>query len=185
LLILFAGLVWLSSRSDLFFQRLVNWLRGKTWLRSESISVGIGNLGKSISDVSTGSRSIISLLLSLIMGALFLAGYAFLFKSVGLEGKNIELLTLAAGVVFVLPPSTPQMIGLYQILVVVFLMAFQATDINTALVYGILAFGVQMIFWLITGIWGFTYAEFRFQEILQTLRNFRDERIAKDHEGEE
>ena len=43
---------------------------------------------------------------------------------------------------------------------------------------------IQIIFWLIAGIWGLTHTQFRFREILQTLRRFREGEYFHKEKGE-
>jgi hypothetical protein len=88
------------------------------------------------------------------MGALFLVGNVKLFEAVGFKSDLPTLLALAAGVVFFLPPSTSQMILVCLSLLVTALASLPIIDVNTALVYGLLAIGVPLVFWVITGIWG-------------------------------
>ena len=80
-----------------------------------------------------------------------------------------------------LPPSTPLMIGLYQSILVPMLMSIKVADFNTVLVFGMIAFGVQLIFWIFAGLWGFTNTQLKFSELRGKLVAVRDELFAKDH----
>ena len=51
-------------------------------------------------------------------------------------------------------PSTPAMIGGYQGVIVAVLLPFGLFDVNAAPAYALLVFGVQLVVWIILGIWG-------------------------------
>lgn len=60
-----------------------------------------------------------------------------------------------------LPPSTPATIGVYQGVIVGFLLPFGFVDAETATAYGILMFGVQLVTWIILGIGGLIRTKLR------------------------
>lgn len=175
LIILFAGFVRIASHSEDYAPRLKGWIARQPWGKSKSIQNAYSDISAGISTVGTPHRLISSLLFSLLMGALFLIGYLKLFEAVGLKSDTPTLLALAAGVVFFLPPSTSQMFLVYLSLLVTALASLPVIDVNTALVYGVFALGIQLVFWVIAGIWGLAHKRLGFRDILQTLNEVRDE----------
>ena len=175
LMVLFAGFVRIASRSEEYTPRLKTWLNGRIWGKSRRIQGTLSSINAGIATLSTPRRLIFSLLFSLLMGTLFLSGYFVLLEAVGLKSKFPPLLALAAGVVFLLPPSTSQMILVYLSLLVAALTPLQIMDVNTALVYGLLAIGIQLTFWVITGIWSMAHIRLSFREILKTINSVKNE----------
>jgi uncharacterized membrane protein YbhN (UPF0104 family) len=76
------------------------------------------------------------------------------------------MLTLAAAALVVLPPSAPAMIGVYQGVLVAFLLLFRIADSSTLTAYAILVFAVQLIIWLVLEVWGLFRTHLRLRELI-------------------
>lgn len=185
LMALFAGFVWLSSRSATYFPRLVNWLKVQPWGKSPKLHNTLANMDRGIAAVGQPRRLISTLLASFLMAAIFLAGHAWLFETIGVRGSLADLLTLAAAVVFLLPPSTSQMIIVYLLLLQALLLPLRWMDVNTILAYGLIAGGIQLLFWGVTGLWGLAHTRLRFREIWQMLDEIKDQLALGDQEPTE
>lgn len=143
-------------------------------LDEERLKAPMDNLGKGLTTMGTSRRMILSLLLSLLMWGLFLAGYALLLPSVDINLAPDEAFAVAAAVLVVLPPSTPAMIGVYQGVMVAVLTPFGIADTGFLVAYGIITFAVQVIFWVMTGLWGLGRTRLNIRELVK-LPGFKND----------
>lgn len=68
------------------------------------------------------------------------------------------------------------MIGVYQGVLVGFLILYRITDSTTLTAYAILVFAVQLIIWIIFGIWALFRTQLRLGDLIQQSRDvFRGE----------
>jgi len=181
---LFAGIVHFSNNAEDYLPRLTTWLAHLPRLNEERLQGPMDNLGRGFSTVGTSRRLLISLLMSLLMWGCFLAGHALLLDSLDLGLNWTEAFAIAAAVLVVLPPSTPAMIGTYQAMMVAVLVPFGFTNTNNLLAYGILTYAVQMLFWVITGMWSLRQTPLKLKELtkLSSFRSDSDETKADESE---
>ena len=92
----------------------------------------------------------------------------FLALPIGLTTQ--EMLTLAAAALVVVPPSSPGMIGVYQGILVGFLILFRITDSYALTAYAILVFAVQLILWIILGSWGLISTRLNLGDLINQTR---------------
>ena len=176
---LFAGIVFVVNRVDEYLPRLTTWLARLPRLDEERLKAPMDNLGKGMTTVGTSRRMIFSLSLSLLMWGLFLAGHALLLAAADINLALDESVAVAAAVLVVLPPSTPAMIGVYQGVMLAVLTPFGIADTGFLVAYSIIVFAIQVIFWLVTGLWGLGRTHLQVRELIK-LPGFQDDQAGPD-----
>jgi uncharacterized membrane protein YbhN (UPF0104 family) len=174
---LFAGVVFVVNQVDEYLPRLTTWLARLPRLDEARLKGPIDNLGKGLSKVGTTRRMVFSLLLSLLMWGLYLAGHALLLTTVDINLAPVEAIAVAAAVLVVLPPSTPAMIGVYQGVMVAVLTPFRIADTGLLVAYGVIVFAVQAVFWVVTGLWGQSRTRLQVRQLVK-LSGFKEEQAA-------
>lgn len=165
---LFAGLVFFSNRAEDYLPRLTVWLARLPRLDEERLQGPMANLGEGLASVGTTWRLIFGLLLSLAVWGCFLVGHALVLDSLDFLILNwTEKFAISAAVLVVLPPSTPAMIFVYQGLIVAILLPFRFTNSSNLVAYGILLFSVQVVFWTLSGLWGWKRTNMPIRELIK------------------
>lgn len=164
-------MIWLVRHPEKVLpaiSRLLSYLPG---MRGERLKQSLADLQAGISTLGSTRSVLYALLLSLIMSSCFLAFHYLAFMAMPIELTTQEMLTLAAASLVVLPPSAPAMIGVYQGVLVAFLILFRITDSTTLTAYAILVFAVQLFLWIILGIWAMARTQMGLGELVQQSRD--------------
>jgi hypothetical protein len=67
--------------------------------------------------------------------------------------------------------ATPVLDGVYQGVLVAFLLLFRITVANTLTAYALMVFAVLLIIWLILGSWGLIRSQLKLRELIILTRN--------------
>lgn len=154
IIIVLGFIIWLVKNPDKILPWISGLLSRLPGMSAERLEESSSDLRASLASLESTKSIAIALLLSLVMWSCFwLFHYlAFLAMPIGLTTQ--EMLALAAAALVVVPPSSPGMIGVYQGILVGFLILFRITDSSALTAYAVLAGAVQLILWLILGSWG-------------------------------
>jgi uncharacterized protein (TIRG00374 family) len=164
-------MTWLIRHPDKVLPGISRLLSGLPGMRGERLEKSLADLQVGISTLGSTKSILYALLLSLIMSSCFLVFQYLGFRAMPVDIKTQEMLILAAATLVVLPPSAPAMIGVYQGVLVGFLMLFRITDSSTLTAYAILVFAVQIIVWVVLGTWAFFRTRLRLGDLIQQSRD--------------
>lgn len=156
-------------------ERIITWLSGLITrlpdMRGERLQRAMTDLQEGMTAINSLKGTLIALLLSLVMWSFFLIFQYLVFKALPVDLTDREMLTLAAGALVVLPPSAPAMIGVYQGILVAFLLLFRITGATTLTAYALLVFAVQLVIWLVLGSWGLIRTHMKIGDLLTLTRD--------------
>ena len=180
LALIFFGLERLTSHAGEYMPRLTAILGRLPRLNQERLREPMQELGEGLKTVGTKTRLAFTLLYSLIMWGTFLIAQVLLLDAVRINLNTQEALAISAVILVVLPPSTPAMIGVYQSVMVALLAPFEIADGNRLLAYSIVVFGVQVIFWVATGLWCLSRTHLNVRELIKLpgLKSDKDDEPA-------
>jgi uncharacterized protein (TIRG00374 family) len=164
---LFVVIIRFSNRAGEYMPRISDYLSRIPRVNEEKMQGTLDNLEEGISTVGTTRRLLTALSYSILMWSGFLVSFAIILNAAQIELKLLDALAVSAAVLVVLPPSTPAMIFVYQGLLVTLLLPFKVAEASNLLVYAILIFSVQMIFWLLTGIWGLKNTKLKVRDVIK------------------
>jgi hypothetical protein len=164
-------MIWLVRHPEKVLpaiSRLLSYLPG---MRGERLEQSLVDLQAGISTLGSTRSVLYALLLSLIMSSCFLAFQYLGFLAMPIDLTTQEMVTLAAAALVVLPPSAPAMLGVYQGVLVGFLILYRITDSTTLTAYAILVFAVQLFLWIILGVWALMRTQMGLGELVQQSRD--------------
>jgi hypothetical protein len=150
---IFAAILWVVKHPQKVVNRLSSLLTGVRGLSQEQINSTASSVIESLEAVSSARRLGFSLLLSSGAWACFLLFQFLLLAALPLNLPTQQMWLIAAVVLAVMPPSINVMLIVYQVVVTVLLITLNLTDNTTALAYAITLHLIQMICWLILGLW--------------------------------
>jgi hypothetical protein len=153
LAVIFGAIFWIVKHPEQVINRLTSLLDGIRGLSQEQIRNTASSVIQSLEAVSSARRLGVTLLLSSGAWACFLVFQFLVLVALPLNLPTQQMWLIAAVVLAVMPPSINVMLIVYQVVVIVLLRTFQLTDTTTAIVYAITLHLIQMICWLILGIW--------------------------------
>ena len=182
LIVLVLGFViWVARNPDKVLPAISGVLARVPGMRGERLEQTIFNLRAGLTSLSSTRSIIIALLFSIAMWSCFLIFHYLGFVAMPIDLATRDMLTLAAAALVILPPSAPAMIGVYQGVLVAFLILFRITDSSTLTAYAILVFAVQLFLWIILGIWALTRTHLRLRDLIRQSRDvFREDTTPGD-----
>lgn len=166
IIVVLGFIIWLVRNPGKFLpwiSRLLNRIPGMSGNRLEE---SLSDLQASLTALGSTKSISNALLLSIVMWGCFWLFNYLAFRAMPIELTTQEMLTLAAAALVVVPPSAPGMIGVYQGVLVGFLILFRITDSSTLAAYAVLVFAVQLILWLILGSWGLISTRLRLGDLI-------------------
>lgn len=172
LLIVFGLLFWLLNHREAVVNRLVPWVTGfrgisETQVRSTTLSVLHG-----LDAIGSARRLIVSLLLSGVAWAAFFGFQFLVITALPVPFSTNQRLAIATAVLAIMPPSVNVMLIVYQVVVIVSLVAFQLTDATTATAYSIALYLIMLICWAILGGWSYTQTDLRFSQLVDEVKQY-------------
>jgi uncharacterized protein (TIRG00374 family) len=135
-----------------------------------------------VATVGSPRRFGVVLFLSLAYWLCGLAFYSMVLHAFDLD-PSVSDLTPALVVLFLVPPSTPLMAGLFHGIVVAPLVALGLLEAEIATAYAVLLHAIQMVILITLGMWGLSRLDINLGEILSETR--QRIRGKPDGDGEE
>jgi hypothetical protein len=169
--VIFAAILWIVKHPKQVVNRLASLLTGIGGLSQEQISSTASTVIESLEAVSSARRLGFSLLLSAGAWACFLVFQFLVLVALPLNLPNRQMWLIAAVVLAVMPPSINVLLIVYQVVVTLLLITLQLTDNTTAITYAITLHLIQMICWLILGMWSKHQTGQSFRQLAQNIRN--------------
>ena len=137
-------MIWVIRHPKKILSSISGLLSRLPGMRGERLEKSLSELQAGISTLSSIRQILCALLLSVIMSICFLVFHYLGFRAIPVEMNSQEMIIISAAAMVVLPPFAPAMIGVYQGVLVGFLMLFRITDSATLTAYAILVFTVQL-----------------------------------------
>jgi uncharacterized protein (TIRG00374 family) len=164
--IIFVLISRIANRSQDYMPRLSSWLKHIPRLRDKQVDRSLSDLQDGLETVGSTRRLFVSLAISLAMWVCFLAYHALVFTALRFALSLGETLSLSIATLVLLPPSTPPMVGVYQGVMVALLTPFALLNSSELTAYALLAFGVQLVFWCLSGIWSLRRLHLNIREVV-------------------
>lgn len=182
LIVVVLGIViWVARNPNKFLPAISGILSRIPGMKGDRLEQSIFNLQAGLTTLRSTRSIIIAMLLSIVMWGCFLIFHYLGFVAMPINLVTRDMLILAAAALVILPPSAPAMIGVYQGVLVGFLILFRITDSSTLTAYAILVFAVQLFLWIIFGIWALTRTRLRLGGLIQQSRDvFREDTTSGD-----
>ena len=111
-----------------------------------------------------------ALLLSLAYWLCALAVYFLALKALGLESR-IPPIVVAIGALFLVPPASPMMPGIFHSVLIAPLVALKWLDAEPATAYAVLLHAIQMVCLIVLGVWGLSRLDVKMGEVLAEVRS--------------
>ncbi|MFA9401541.1 MAG: lysylphosphatidylglycerol synthase transmembrane domain-containing protein [Anaerolineales bacterium] len=162
-----AFVTWFSRNASTVVPRLLSRSARIPDLSKEKLQEAMVDFQNNISSMRAARGITVAVGYSLAMWGLFLLFFIFGFQALGSDLNIRQIVAMSATVLAILPPSTPAMIGVYQGIIVAFLLPFGFFDVNTATAYALLMFGAQLVVWSILGIWGLRRTDIKISKLSQ------------------
>lgn len=162
-----AFVTWFSRNASTVVPRLLSRSARIPDLSKEKLQEAMVDFQNNISSMRAARGITVAVGYSLAMWGLFLLFFIFGFQALGSDLNIRQIVAMSATVLAILPPSTPAMIGVYQGIIVAFLLPFGFFDVNTATAYALLMFGAQLVVWSILGIWGLRRTDIKISNLSQ------------------
>lgn len=162
-----AFVTWFTRNASTVVPRLLSRSARIPDLSKEKLQEAMVDFQNNISSMRAARGITVAAGYSLAMWGLFLLFFIFGFQALGSDLNARQIVAMSATVLAVLPPSTPAMIGVYQGIIVAFLLPFGFIDVNTATAYALLIFGAQLVIWIVLGIWGLRRTDIKISKLSQ------------------
>lgn len=111
-----------------------------------------------------------ALLLSLAYWLCALAFYVLALRALGLE-PSVPNVVVAIGALFLVPPATPMMPGVFHSVMIAPLVALKWLGAEPATAYAVLLHAIQMVCLIVLGVWGLSRLDIRMGEVLAEVRS--------------
>lgn len=164
--LILGAVLWIALHAE----NITDWISGLLTrlpnINTEQVGNSLSGFAKGISSYGSTKRLFVALLLSLLMWTFFLFFQYLGWLAIDVRLTNAEMLTLALAVLVVAPPSAPAMPVIYQSVVVAFLAIIGITNAETNMAYAIIIWVVQLVCWLVLGIWGLKRTDLKLDELM-------------------
>jgi len=172
---LLGGLVWLVNHLDQAFTVLARWLGAMPRLSEEGVRRTLEEVREGLETAGSTRGLLIGLLYSLGILLCFTLYHYLAWAALPLDLSWRQMLILSMAALVVLPPTSPLMIGVYQVTLVGALALLRIVDINILTAYALLVNGMQLIFWLATGSWALSRTKISLRDLVRRSGNTEKE----------
>jgi len=164
---LLGGLVWLVNHLDQAFTVLARWLGSMPRMNEEQVHQTLKNVREGLETAGSTRGLLVGLFYSLGILLFFTLYHYLAWAALPLNLSWRQMLILSMAALVVLPPTSPLMIGVYQVTLVGALALFRIVNINTLTAYALLVHGMQLIFWLIAGSWSLSRTKISLRDLIR------------------
>lgn len=119
----------------------------------------------------TPKRFAVALLISLAYWICALVFYYLVLEGLGAK-SSVPLVVVAMGALFLVPPASPMMPGIFHSVLIAPLVAFNWLDAETATAYAVVLHATMMVILIILGAWGFRRLDLNFGELMAEIRQY-------------
>jgi uncharacterized protein (TIRG00374 family) len=170
LVAVFGAIFWIVNHPEQAINSLASRLGGLRGLNEEQIRGTASSVIQGLEAISSARRLGITFSMSFGTWACFLAFQFLVLAALPLDMPTQQMWLIAVVVLAVMPPSINVMLIVYQLVVTILLTTLRLTDTTTALTYAITLHLLQMIVWLILGIWAQTQTGQSLKQLAQSIR---------------
>jgi len=124
----------------------------------------------------------VALLISLAYWVCALVFYYLALQALGLESR-VPLLLVALGALFLVPPASPMMPGIFHSVLIAPLVAVKWLSAESATAYAVVLHAIMMVVLIILGTWGLSRMDLNLGELMAEIRQYV-QRGQKDPEAE-
>jgi len=164
---LLGGLVWLVNHLDQAFTVLARWLGSMPRMNEEQVRRTLEKVREGLETAGSTRGLLVGLLYSLGILLCFTLYHYLAWAALPLDLSWRQMLILSMAALVVLPPTSPLMLGIYQVTLVGGLAFLRIVDINILTAYALLVHGMQLIFWLIAGSWALSRTKISLRDLIR------------------
>ena len=168
----FGVLFWLLNHRESVVNRLALRLTGFRGISETQVRSTASSMLQGLDAIGSASRLILSLLLSCTAWAFFFVFHYLVISALPVSLSTNEKLAVAVAILAVMPPSVNVMLIIYQVVVILVLLALGLTDGATALVYSIVLYLMMLMFWAILGGWSYSQTDLRFSQLVAEVKQY-------------
>ena len=176
----FVGIIWLVNHAEQAVNKIGGWLKQLPFFDAERVDPILAEIQVGVKEVGSNRTLVIGMLYSIIMWALFVVFLILAWYALPVVLTPREMIILAIASLVFVPPSAPGMIGVYQGVMVSSLLLLRITDVTTLTAYSILVFTIQLLFWVIMGIWALTRTDLKLNELINRASRIVNETVQDD-----
>jgi len=169
---LFGAIFWTVRHRERVIDTLTFRLSRWGYFSEEQIRSTTSTMLQSLDAISSGRRLIVNLLLSYAAWISFFMFQYLVLAALPLPLSTNQRLLIAAAVLVVMPPSVNVMLIVYHLVVIVVLVTFQLTNTTVAATYAITLHLIQMICWIILGMWALRQTGLKRQQIINAVKSY-------------
>ena len=176
----FVGIIWLVNHTEQVVKKIGGWIKQLPFIDAERLDPILTEIQTGVREVGSNRRLTIGMLNSIIMWALFSVFLILAWIALPVDLTPREMLVLAVASLIFVPPSAPAMIGVYQGVLVGSLLLLRITYVTTLTAYSIIIFTVQVVFWVIMGVWALFRTDLKLNELINQTRSSVQESVQDD-----
>lgn len=169
LIALFVGILWLSHHIDDYLPNIRRGLSKFHRVNEESLEFVLVYFRNGLKSLGSTWRLTLVMLITLVIAGSFQVGYILILGALGVDIGS-DVIAALAMILFFIPPLRPSMIVLSQIVMVPILLAFQVGDTASVLAFSVLVYGIEMIAWVIAGMWALIHSNHTLHDIIYLPR---------------
>jgi uncharacterized protein (TIRG00374 family) len=173
-IVLFGGLIWLVNHLDQTFDAISRWLSLMPRIDEERVRGTLTEVQEALEAAGSTRSLLLSLFYTLVIMLCFALYHYLVWAAFPLDLTWRKMLALSLAALVVVPPTAPLMIGAYQGLLVGTLAVFRVLDASTLMAYAILVQAMQIIFWIIIGVWVLFRTKISLTDFVRSSRRTAD-----------
>jgi uncharacterized protein (TIRG00374 family) len=176
----FVGIIWLVNHAEQALAKIGGWIKRLPISNVDSVDQTLADIETGVKEVGSNRTLTIGMVYSVLMWGFFLIFLFLAWVALPVELSTREMVTLAAASLVLVPPSAPAMVGVYQGVLVGSLLLLRITDVTNLTAYAILVFTIQLVFWVIMGVWALSRTDLKIKELIDRTRNIRGDEFLDD-----
>ena len=168
----FAGIIWFVNHVEQVVKKVGEWIIRLPFIGADRINRFLTEFQTGFKEAGSNRTLAIGMVNSILMWSLFTVFLYSAWIALPVKITSREMLTLAVASLIFVPPSAPAMIGVYQGVLVGSLLLLRITDVTTLTAYSILVFSIQLLFWVLMGVWALLRTDLKLGELISGSREF-------------
>lgn len=170
-ILLVAGLFFLVSRREKIAPKLAHALERVPRVDEERAERASSVAIDMLASTGTPRQFAVALAISLAYWVCALAFYYLALRALGPETR-VPLLVVALGALFLVPPASPMMPGLFHSVLIAPLVALKWLDAASATAYAVVLHAIMMVTLIVLGAWGLNRLDLNMGEMFAEMRQY-------------
>jgi len=169
LIAIFVGILWLTHHIDDYLPNIKRGLAKFPRVNEASLEIPLEYFRDGLKSLGGTWRLTLIMLITLVIAGSFMIGYILILGALNINIGSTEIASLAT-ILFFIAPLRPYVIIVSQIFMVIVLLTYRVADPPSALAFGILVYGIEMVVWVIAGMWALIRSNHSLRDIIELPR---------------